>query len=399
MKIVYFDATSGISGDMAVGALLDAGGAVEEGLDRLATALESLPVGGYRLAAERVEVGTIGALSFRVHVDDEKQAARDWREIRTLIEEGNRAGLSDAVAGHALAIFAVLARAEAKVHGVDEDRVTFHEVGAIDSIIDIVATAWCLDELGVESCFVGPLPLGSGHVKSAHGRLPVPAPATALLLEGFEVIAGDGEGELVTPTGAAILAATAKPLRPSFTLLGSGVGAGTRRLADRPNVLRVLIGDADEVCDEEIIVIEADIDDMTPEALAYAAERLRAAGARDVTVAPLQMKKGRLGMRLTVLADLDGLEGLASCVLAETTTLGVRYRSMRRAVLPRRSEIVDTEFGPIAVKIAVKPDGSESPEPEFEDVARAASSHGRPFAEVRAAALAAFATGTAARRS
>ncbi len=388
MKIAYFDAPSGISGDMAVAALLDAGSRRGVDLGALERALEALDVGGYRLEAVRADVDGISALTFRVLVEEEQHAHRDWNTIRDLLDGAHRAGLSDGAHGKALAIFQALAEAEAKVHGVEVDRVTFHEVGAVDSIVDIVGAAWCLDALGVDACFTSPVPGGSGYVMTAHGRLPVPAPATVELLRGFEVVAGDGKGELVTPTGAAILAAMAKPLRPAFVLEQAGCGAGTRRLPDRPNVLRVFIGQADEVSDEEIVVLEADIDDMTAEALAHAAERVRGAGARDVSLAPVQMKKGRLGSRLTVLSDLGRLEELATVILRETSTLGVRYRSVRRSVLPRRTELVTTEYGPIAIKVAVRPGGEETFEPEFDDVARAASEHDRPFAEVRAAALA-----------
>jgi hypothetical protein len=280
-----------------------------------------------------------------------------------------------------------LAAAEAQVHRVDVERVHFHEVGAIDSIVDIVATAWCLDELGIDACFCGPLPSGSGYVDTQHGRLPVPTPATVELLHGFVVVAGDGDGELVTPTGAAIVKAMAKPLKPAMVVETTGYGAGTMRLVDRPNVLRVIVGDADAVDDEEIVSIEADIDDATPEALAFVADALRAAGARDVVVVPVQMKKGRLGMRLSVLCDLGLVDALAGRILAETSTIGLRYRALHRTVLPRRVETVDTTYGAIDVKVVTRPDGSETAEPEFDDVARAAKKHSVSLSTVRQAAL------------
>ncbi len=407
MKIAYFDAPSGISGDMTVGALLDAGGL---SVESLATALECLEVGGYRLETERVSVtrasarpregsaahvshdghasgSGVSALAFRVLIDEAAQYHRDWATIRRMIEAAGARGLSAGTVERALAIFGVLAEAEAEVHEVPVDRVHFHEVGAVDSIVDIVGTAWCLDRLGIDRCFTSPVPSGSGYVMTSHGRLPVPAPATASLLRGFDVVAGDGVGELVTPTGAAILAGTAKPLRPAFRLDRIGTGAGTMRLDDRPNVLRVFIGDAEDATDENVVQLEADIDDMTPEALAYAAERLRVAGARDVSIAPLVMKKGRPGHRLTVLCDLAQLDALAGTVLTETTSIGVRYRALQRDVLARRTEVVTTEFGPIRVKVAVRPDGSETAEPEFEDLARAARESGKPLAELREAVL------------
>jgi uncharacterized protein (TIGR00299 family) protein len=400
MRIAYFDAPSGISGDMTVGALLDAGGA-RLGIERLRAALSSLPVEGYEIALERVQVEGVGAASFRVlieqhghqHSHGHRHAGhehRDWRTIRAMIEHARGDGLSAGAVERALAIFAELAVAEGRVHGVSPDDVHFHEVGAVDSIVDIVATAWCLDELGVDACFVGPLPSGSGTVMSEHGLLPVPAPATVELLRGFEVVAGDGEGELVTPTGAAILRALAKPLRPVFRLHCAGAGAGMRRLRDRPNVLRVLIGECDAHDDEQLAVIEADIDDMTPAALAHAAERLRQTRARDVSLAPIVMKKGRPAMRLTVLCDVADVRPVAAAMLSETTTIGLRYRTCARVVLARRIEIADTELGPIALKIVQRPSGEETAEPELDDVARAAVKHERPLGEVRAAALAAW---------
>jgi uncharacterized protein (TIGR00299 family) protein len=239
IKIAYFDAPSGIAGDMAVAALMDAGGLVTA---ELFEDLRALPVTGYHLEAARVEVGGIAALHFNVIIDEPPRFHRDWATIRAMIEAAAGHGLSDGTVERALAIFTVLARAEAHVHGVELDTVHFHEVGAIDSIIDIVGTAWCLDRLGIDACFCSPVPSGSGYVNTEHGRLPVPAPATAELLRGFEVVAGDGNGELVTPTGAAILAAMAKPVRPGMRLQKLGAGAGTMRLDDRPNILRVMRG-------------------------------------------------------------------------------------------------------------------------------------------------------------
>ncbi|MFN2374923.1 MAG: nickel pincer cofactor biosynthesis protein LarC [Candidatus Binatia bacterium] len=392
MRIAHFEAGSGIAGDMTVAALLDAGSARGLGVATLREALAALPLAHYAIDAARVEVDGVPALHFRVSIEHEAHHHhRHWSDIRAMLEQGRRRGLPEGAFERAMAIFEVLARAEAEVHGVEVDHVHFHEVGAVDSIVDIVAAAWCLDRLGIDQCTVGRLPTGSGHVMTEHGRLPVPAPATALLLRGFDVRAGDGEGELVTPTGAAILAATAKSFVPSMTLETSGAGAGTRRLADRPNVLRVFLGTADERSDSNLVAIEADIDDMTPAALAEACERLRAAGARDVAVLPLQMKKNRLGMRLSVLADPGLLEVLSALVLRHTSSIGVRYHAVGRSVLARRIDVVETAAGPLRVKVVARPDGTETAEPEFEDVARAAAASGRTFGDVRAEALAAHA--------
>ncbi|HYB99007.1 MAG TPA: nickel pincer cofactor biosynthesis protein LarC [Candidatus Limnocylindrales bacterium] len=386
MKTAYFEASSGIAGDMTVAALLDAGGL---DVSDLRHALAALPVDGYSVDASRVGVAGVPALHFHVALEHARQPHRHWSDISRMLDDARGAGISAGTHERAMAIFERLARAEAEVHRVDIDHVHFHEVGAVDSIVDIVGAAWCLDALAVEACFVGSIAAGSGYVDTEHGRLPVPAPATAVLLRGFDVILGDGRGELVTPTGAAILAAMARPFRPIFQLRASGAGAGTRRLEDRPNVLRVFLGEADERSEESLVMLEAEIDDMTPAALAHACEALRAQGARDVTLLPVQMKKGRLGMRLAVLCDLALMDALARQILTATSTLGIRYRAVPRQIVPRRIDIVETEYGPIAVKIAVRPDGSETAEPEFEDVARASLHMRATFADVRAAALAA----------
>jgi len=387
LKIAYFDTGSGISGDMTVAALLDAGSECGLSLERLSGALATIRVGGYHVESNAVDVNGFAARSFNVIVDEPQHHHRTWTTIRGLLEEAGRNGLAAGVVERSMRVFEVLARAEARVHGVEPDAVHFHEVGAIDSIVDIVGAAWCLDELGIDACFVGAVPSGSGYVDTEHGRLPVPTPATAELLRGYEIIAGDGKGELVTPTGAAILNALARPLRPAFDYRRIGCGAGTMRLDDRPNVLRVFIGECEGVDDEQVFVLEADIDDMTPEALAHVAERLRTDGARDVSVEPVHMKKGRLGMRLTVLCDLERLESLSARVLAESSSIGLRYRALGRAVLPRRIEVVETSYGTIALKVVGRPGGKETAEPEFEDVSRAARQHDVAFADVRRAAL------------
>ena len=391
MKIAYFDAPSGISGDMTVAALLDAGR--DRGIDVAALGhdLALLDVEGFHVSCEPTRVTGIEALSFHVVVDAAAPVPpRGWRTIRTLIEKAGERGLAEGVVDRSLRVFAALAEAEGRVHGIDPDEVHFHEVGAIDSIVDVVAASWCLDRLGIEACFVGPLPLGTGTVATAHGRLPVPAPATTELLSGFDVIAAEGTGETVTPTGAAILKALAYPGRPGFSLETTGTGAGTRWMPDRPNLLRVLVGHLEDQADRQVFIVEADIDDMTPEALAFGCDRIRDAGALDVTVIPVQMKKSRLAMRVTALCTPETLDCIARAVLTHTSSIGVRYRFAGRMVLPRRVEIVSTEFGDIALKVVERPDGNETAEPEYDDVACAALDHDVPIDDVRAAALQAW---------
>jgi uncharacterized protein (TIGR00299 family) protein len=369
----YFDAFSGIGGDMTVGALLDLGLPLEE----VRGAVAALGLEGCELAREPAEVGPIRATRFRVEVRA-PQPARDFATIRDLLA---RAAIPEAVRARALAAFHALAEAEGKIHGVDPARVHFHEVGGVDAIADVVGAALGVEALGITAIHVSPLPLGSGLVASRHGPLPVPAPATAELLRGFAVRPGDGEGEMVTPTGAAILrgfgavSGPAPVLRPARV----GYGAGTRRLADRPNVLRVILGEAGAAGagleTDTMAVISTNIDDMSPELYEHAAARLRAAGAVDVTLVPAQMKKGRPGVVLEILAPPDRRDAIAGVLFAETTTIGARLHVVERVKRPRRVEEVATPYGPIAVKIA-EGGGPRTVAPEYESCRAAADRHG-----------------------
>jgi hypothetical protein len=291
-----------------------------------------------------------------------------------------------------LDVFQRLAEAEGKVHGVATDDVTFHEVGAVDSIVDIVGAAIGFAELGVERAYVSALPLGSGTVPSRHGTLPVPAPATVELLRGFPVRVGDGGAELVTPTGAAIVAAFASPGEPvpSLRIEAVGYGAGSRVLPDRPNLLRLFLGHAAPMArSDEMVVIETNIDDSSPEIYEHVIDELLAAGARDVWLTPVQMKKNRPGIVLRVLGEPAARDLLASIVLRETSAIGVRYFSVQRQVLEREVLRVDTEFGPLEVKRSRAPDGSVNLAPEYESCRRAAREHRVALKTVYLAALAA----------
>lgn len=306
--------------------------------------------------------------------------------------------LDERVKQLALAIFAALAQAEGRVHGVAPDDVRFHEVGAIDSIVDIVGAAVGFAHFQVQRFTVGTIPVGSGIVRSQHGPIPVPAPATAELLAGFALRLGDGDGELVTPTGAAILAALATPTEgaggDTMRIQQVGYGAGTKVFADRPNLLRLLLGEnVAAVGRDEIVAIEATIDDATPEILAYAMERLLAAGARDVYLTPVVMKKGRAATLLSVLAEPVDRERLVAMITAETTAIGVRYATMRRTVLPRAERAVETKYGSVRVKVATAADGTSNVAPEFEDCRRLASERGVPLKWVYQAAIAAALSG------
>jgi uncharacterized protein (TIGR00299 family) protein len=293
----------------------------------------------------------------------------------------------------ALAVFARLAEAEGRVHGVPPERVHFHEVGAVDSIADIVGACIALDTLGVERIVVGPLPLGSGFVDTAHGRLPLPAPATVALLAGWPIRPGPGPGEWVTPTGAALATALGEPGDlPAMRLLGVGHGAGTRDGGPVPNVLRALLGEEvpPALGGDEVEVLAAVIDDMPGEWFPPLQRALFAAGALDVTALPGLGKKGRPTLQITVLAPPAQAEAVAAALLLHSATLGVRHHREARWVLPRRSVQVETPWGGVRVKLAAVPGRPERPAPEYEDCAALAEAAGVPVAEVYRAALLAW---------
>jgi uncharacterized protein (TIGR00299 family) protein len=380
----YFDAFSGISGDMTVGALLDLG----LPLDELRSAIAGLGVEGCELVHGHREHGAIRAATFEVRTNA-TASERDFVTIRTILGRGS---LAASVRDRALAAFRALAEAEAKVHAVTPDQVHFHEVGGTDTIADIVGAALGVEWLGITAIHVAPLPLGSGIVASRHGPLPVPAPATLELLRGFDVRPGDGGGEMVTPTGAAILrgfgAVSGPP--PALRAIRIGYGSGTRELSDRPNVLRVILGEAAAPAErlaDEMLVIEANIDDMNPELYAHASARLFGAGATDVTLIAAQMKKGRPGVLLQVLAPPELRDQVAAVLFAETTTIGARFHPVGRLKLTRRVEEVSTPYGPLAVKISGGPDGPRTVAPEYESCRRAAERHGVALRVVYEAAL------------
>jgi uncharacterized protein (TIGR00299 family) protein len=379
MKIIYFDCFAGIAGDMTVGALLELGVPLAFLEERLAT----LPIPGssYSLAAEKVVRRGITATQFHVNVT-ESQHHRHYSDIAGMIAHSS---LSAGTVEKAQRIFLRLAEAEAKVHGVPIDQVHFHEVGGVDSIVDIVGTALCLDYLGVDAVYASQLPFGSGSVETAHGRLPVPAPATAELMRGMAVHFECGPGERVTPTGAAILSALACGFGtpPTMRVDAVGCGAGTRDFADCPNILRLVLGEKSSALQrDEIYVLETHIDDMNPEILGYLMERLLACGALDVAFSPLQMKKNRPGVKLTVLSPHAGLDGLARLVLTESTAAGVRYYPAERMMLVRHQEERETSLGRLRVKVFHDNGKPLRVAPEFEECRRIADERGMPLMEV-----------------
>jgi pyridinium-3,5-bisthiocarboxylic acid mononucleotide nickel chelatase len=374
MKTAYLDAFSGLSGDMIVGALLDAGADFTE----LERAVSRLGLSGFRVTTRRKSVSGIAALKFEVEVS-QTQPERHLGEIRSMIEH---ASLPPTVTANAVAIFTSLAEAEAKVHRSTPEEVHFHEVGAVDSIIDIVGAAWGFDRLGVDRVLVSTLPMGTGFVRSQHGVIPVPAPATTELLSGFPMRLNDGSSEMVTPTGAAILHTLALPAPAAliFDVEGVGYGAGTKDFSDRPNVLRLMLGhEPAAVTGDEVVEIAANIDDLNPQIYDHLSDRLFAAGARDVTLTPTIMKKGRPGVVLSVLADPALRDQLAEIIFAETTTIGVRFHPMARLKLDRRVIEVQTSYGTIRVKVSGGGSQPATIAPEYEDCRRVAAERKIPL--------------------
>jgi uncharacterized protein (TIGR00299 family) protein len=390
MKTAYFDCFSGISGDMVLGALVDAG--VE--LGRLEEDLRRLPLTGWKLSAEKVRRGAVEATKVNVETGEQHH----HRSLSTILKLIDSAGLEPRIAARAKKIFEKLGRAEAKVHGIPVERVHFHEVGAVDAILDIVGAAIGFDLLGFQEFSTSPLNLGAGRVNTAHGMLPVPAPATAELVRGLACYSNGIERELVTPTGAAIVStlASASGPMPMMTVNVVGTGAGSADLPEQPNVLRLFAGERTgwgPAADETVTVIEANLDDMNPQLYGYFAERALEAGALDVFSTPAQMKKNRPGQLVTVLARPETAESLIALLFAETTTIGVRVSEASRRCLDREWVTVETAFGPVRIKLARAGSSVLNVTPEYEDCRRIAAERGVPLKQVLAEALHSFSSG------
>lgn len=381
MKICYLDAFSGISGDMTVGALLDAGVPA----DTLIDALRGLDTGA-RFEVEKTARGGIAATKFHVHTDAAPAQHRHLSKILAMIDG---APLTSRAKAAASAVFRNLGEAEAAVHGVPIEKVHFHEVGALDSIADIVGACVALDLLDVSEVHASAVNVGSGNVQTEHGLLPVPAPATARLLEGKPIYARGPEVELTTPTGAALavtLASSFGPL-PAMRISSIGHGAGERDFKQHANVLRVLIGERTAASEATLVsVIEANIDDSSPQVLGYALEKLMDAGALDAALSPLQMKKNRPGSLLRVVARPEDQERLAQIIFAETSTLGLRIYAAERRVEARQMVEVETAYGTIRGKVSAQ--GAFAP--EYDDCKAIAQRTGTPLQQVMAAARESF---------
>ncbi|MEO7109600.1 MAG: nickel pincer cofactor biosynthesis protein LarC [Polyangiaceae bacterium] len=378
-KILFLDAPSGLAGDMIIAALVDLGVPAVV----IADAVAKLPITGFHLHfGSRVRSGVV-ATSFEVHVDD-AQPERTYSEIREILDASTLDAETKAAAH---GTFLRLAKSEANVHKMPVDGVHFHEVGAIDAIVDVVGSAAALTYLGAK-LVVSPLPMGRGFVRARHGVLPLPAPATVECLSGFPTYDAGLEFEFVTPTGAAIVGAHAIEASrwPSFSPQKSGWGAGTADLKDRPNLLRAILGAAPEE-ETSHVVIETNVDDVTGEIVANCMESLFAAGALDAWATPITMKKGRPALTLSALADSSSADAVANVMIRETTSLGIRRYGVSRMERPRKIVVVKTAFGSIAVKISGGPFGPPQIKPEFDACAAAAKTHGVPVREVIRAAL------------
>jgi len=431
VTVLYFDCFSGASGDMILGALLDSG----VPLDDVRRALGSLTIRPEDVWTERVVRAGITATKFNVRGEvelvehghqhhHEHEHGSGWhrhgalshrhdsgsdqhdsashrhasgshqhRTLAQIFALIDSSALSAAGKDRARHLFTTLGEAEAAIHGTPLEQVHLHEVGADDSIIDIVGSVFALEQLGVNRIVSSPLNLGSGTIDSTHGRYPVPAPATMRLLRGIPVYAGEQRAELVTPTGALLIGSYASSFGsvPAMRVDRIGYGAGTRDFPHAPNVLRVLIGESDETAPSHTVsVIEAEIDDMNPQIFGVVMDRLLAEGALDVFYTPIQMKKNRPGTLLTVIASPAAREKLTATIFRETTTIGVRYRTADRECLDRDTMVVETGLGPVRMKVARREGETLNASPEFEDCVRLAEQHGLAIKHVQALAMKAY---------
>ena len=385
IRHAYFDCFSGISGDMVLGALVDAGadlGAIEADLRKLS--LE-----GWSISASKVKRGEI----FATHVKVETSEGHHHRGLSIILQRIENAKLAPRAAERARKIFTRLAEAEAKVHQQPIEQVHFHEVGAVDSIVDIVGAAIGFELLGIDEFACSAFDVGAGQVQTAHGLLPVPAPATAELLKGAPMFTSGIARELVTPTGAAIASTLAARYAeiPRMTLQAIGYGAGSADLKEKANVLRLLIGESavtepTDHWDATVTVIETNIDDMSPQIYGYFVERALEAGALDVFSSPVQMKKNRPGQLITILSEPHNVSRLIDLLFRETTTIGVRTYEVRRKTLARESVTVETPFGEVRMKISRMHGSVRNATPEYEDCRRIATQKNIPLKDVLAAA-------------
>ncbi len=386
MTLAYFDCFSGISGDMILGAIVDAG----VSMDALRSGLAKLNLPGYEIKAEQVKRSGIAATKVHVILDRKEQPERRLADIRNIIE---KSAMSSSIKQKSVGIFERLAGAEAKVHGSTAEQVHFHEVGAVDAIVDIAGSVIGLELLGISEIRSSSVNLGSGTITTAHGTLPVPAPAVVELLKGVPSYGSSVPFELTTPTGAAILSMLSSsfgPL-PEMKISGTGQGAGGRDIPGHPNVLRLFIGEPTARYEEDSsIVIETNIDDMNPQIYDYLIEKLMQQGAQDVYLTPIIMKKGRPAVLLSVLADRVKTNTIIDTIFRETTSIGMRIHEVGRRKLSREIKEVDTIHGKVRIKISTRGDGILTATPEYEDCRKIAEEKNIPLKQVMEEAKNAF---------
>jgi uncharacterized protein (TIGR00299 family) protein len=371
MKIAYLDCFSGVSGDMFVGSLLDAGLPFEE----LKSVIAGLNLEGYTISVKKEGRNNIYGTRFHVSLTKKHQKARYLKDIKEILSSGD---LPLEVSDKCISIFEKLAITEGEIHNISSDEIHFHEVGAVDSIIDIVGSVAGIYLLGIEKLFVSRMPIGKGIIATAHGKIPLPSPATIALLKGVPVYDSGQEVEMITPTGAALITSLCSSFgpMPSMTIDRVGYGVGSRTLADKPNLLRILIGDdIDKERSETIVVLESNLDDMSPELLGYLMDKLFDAGAKDVTFSHIQMKKNRPGIQLQVIGQPEDKDRLSSIIFKESTTLGVRFSYSQRSVLKRAELMVESPWGKMKVKKVISQGGKITLLPEYEECRKIAKAN------------------------
>jgi uncharacterized protein (TIGR00299 family) protein len=382
----YFDCFAGISGDMCLGALIDAGWPVE----RLQATIHALKLEGVSATIQRVTKHGISGTQVTINIPP-NQPQRHLSDLESIIHS---ADLPAEVQTRALSVIRLLGEVESRVHNVPIDEIHFHEIGAVDTLVDIVGTITALHDLKVESIYSAPLPWSHGTINTAHGILPVPPPAVVALLQGLPVVGVDVEGEMVTPTGAALIRSLVQGFgtMPSGQIQRTGYGAGTRDWPDRANLLRIVIVESQGsgLTVETLAILSCNIDDMNPQWYGPLMQLLLDSGALDVWLTPVQMKKNRPGTVIDVLCKSPDAASLRDLLLHHTTTLGVRQQAVTRYAVDRQIETVQTEYGPVRVKVAFLPDGSRRSAPEHDDCAALAAQHGVPIREIWLAALQTF---------
>ncbi len=387
MKTIYFDCFMGISGDMTLGAMVDAG----LPLRLLKSEIKKLGLTGYKITSKQAVKAGISAA--KVTVTLTKTVTQPQRNLIDIVEIINNSGLEKSIRDKSIEMFTILGEAESKTHSIPLEKVHFHEVGAVDSIIDIVGTVVGFTALGIERAFSSEVNTGSGVVKTSHGVLPVPTPVTAELLKGIPNYAYGPKKELTTPTGALILKSFCEGFgeRPLMNYRTIGNGSGGYDFENQANIMRVFIGDMPKTkshFEERLIELVTNIDDMSPQVFPVITEKLLTSGALDVTVTPTQMKKGRPGFIVTVLCNVTHRSVLESLLLENTTTIGLRRREVSRVYLPRMSDSVKTKYGLVKIKTAVLPNGTTRSMPEFDSVKKLSESQGESFGVIHRATMA-----------